>query len=137
MTTNYALVYPTADVSMERLARAALAVVGAEYVTTVSGAGSQALRVPEESVGRVYEQAGLAPPPEDPSPPAPAPSAPRAAAPAEPASGPEEEGPGPDAPKAHRPAAKKTAARKAAAKKTAAKKATSARSAQTKEGDDQ
>lgn len=141
--TDYTLVYPTPDVDLTALTRAALATVGSAYVTVVSGPGSQALRVPADSAGRIYEAAGLAPdgsqlsaPPEgEGDEDAPPPAQTRKSA-----SGPEEESPGPDASTATATASGRTAGRAGGrtAKKTAAKKATSQRaSASTKEGDDQ
>jgi hypothetical protein len=150
MTIQYALVYPTESVGLARLTRAALQEVGSANVTVVSGAGSQALRVPEDATGRIYETAGLAPDGSELPPPAarqgdektPQPEASRKSA-----SGPEEESPGPDAsPRAAattgddepgRPAGRaagRTAKKTAATKKTTRSRTTRSSS---KEGDDQ
>jgi hypothetical protein len=126
--TDYALVYPTDGVSLADLSRAALSVVDPALVTVVSGAGSQALRIPQDAVARTYRAAGLAPDgsPQETS--------------TERASGPDEESPGPDAsqpvdPEPGRPAGR--AAGRPAAKKTAAKKTTARTTRSSKEGDDQ
>ncbi|MFF9265840.1 hypothetical protein [Streptomyces longwoodensis] len=125
--TDYALVYPTDRVTLADLSRAALTLVDPALVTVVSGAGSQALRIPQDAVARTYRAAGLAPDgsPQETS--------------TERASGPEEESPGPDAsqPTAApgRPAGR--AAGRPAVKKTAAKKTTARTTRSSKEGDDQ
>lgn len=120
--TDYELVYPTDDVPLDALAKAALALAGPGEVTVVSGSGSQALRVPADKADAI--RAAVA----DDTPKS--------------ASGPEEESPGPDAlniaTETEQPArpARKATAKKTAAKATAKKTARSARSS-SKEGDDQ
>lgn len=127
MTTgDYVLVYPTDKVTLPELTRAALALAGPAYVSVVSGAGSQALRIPADRVADVYERAGLDADGSD----RPTPDASEPAS-AKTASGPDGESPGPDAP-TPRPGARP------AKRPLATKKTTSSRSgAQKKEGDDQ
>jgi hypothetical protein len=130
---NHRLIYPTDEVSLRDVVRAALAECGAEHVSVVTGSGSQVVRVLESCADRVEEAAGLregaAPqPPQDPPPPP--------VGSGETAPGPEgtdsnESGPGaptptankktatPDTDKTGRPAGR--AAGKTAAKKTAAR----------------
>ncbi|MFC4328348.1 hypothetical protein ACFPC0_10970 [Streptomyces andamanensis] len=61
MATEYALLYPTEEIPLARLSRAALATVGPAYVTVVAGAGSQVLRVPADAADRIREAAGARP----------------------------------------------------------------------------
>jgi len=100
-TGDYTLIYPTPKVGLPRLTRAALALAGSAYVSVVSGAGSQALRVPADRAEAIYDHAGLTADGEDiHDPPT---DAEVAARPPEktpdPASGPVAESTGPDAPK--------------------------------------
>ncbi len=99
------LIYPTAAVPLVEVVRAALALCGAEGVTVVTGAGAQAVRVPDGCADRVRAHTGLTPPPPLPlrkPQKAAAGSRKRPPAPGGPvtASGPDTDGqsPGPDAP---------------------------------------
>lgn len=55
----YRLIYPTPEVPLQQVVRAALAQCGADNVAVVTGAGSQAVRVPEECADRTQAAAGL------------------------------------------------------------------------------
>lgn len=54
-----ALLYPTPEVPLADLTRAALAVAGAGRVSVVTGAGAQVVRVPDSTADRVLAEAGL------------------------------------------------------------------------------
>lgn len=138
--TEYTTIHPTGGVGLGPLTRAALRIAGRRVFVTTS-LGHQALRVPADLAGRIYEEVGLGPDGAVLPPPPPArepndsdPATPPQAQPVKPASGPVKESqpsPGSDAP--GRPAARPAGR---AAKKAATKRTTSARTAQKKEGDD-
>lgn len=53
------LIYPTEEVPLLELVRAALAECGRDHVAVVTGVGAQVVRVPEACAERVEQRAGL------------------------------------------------------------------------------